>query len=245
MMASYADQFLWVIYPYLSLTILIVGIAYRYTRDRLSITSKSSELLEKKTLRYGNLMFHWGLIFVILGHFAGLFIPLSVFQDLGVSNSMYHTAAGLLGGVFGSVAWIGLIVLTVRRLGNDRIRMNSSLLDIFALFLLLVIISLGLSLTLGYDHFYGTYEYRLTISPWIRGILTFHPDASLMSGVPLIFKIHILVSFLLYPVIPFTRLVHLFSAPVKYLFRRPQIFRKADMGYVLRSERKEWIKWEK
>ncbi len=231
-MTSLLDQFLWVIYPYLSLSLMVIGLGYRYRKSKITITSRSSEILEKKSLRYGNLLFHWGIIFVILGHFAGLFIPISVYNNLGVPSSMYHLGAGVLGGLFGTAAWVGLLILITRRFHNDRVRMNSSFADFFVLLLLLVIISLGLSLTLGYDVINGPYEYRLTVSPWIRGLLTFRPDASLMDSVPLIFKIHILVSFLLYPTIPFTRLIHLFSAPVKYLFRKPIVFRKKTAKYT-------------
>ncbi|QXJ32219.1 respiratory nitrate reductase subunit gamma [Saccharolobus shibatae] len=231
-MTSILDQFLWVIYPYISLTIMVVGLVYRYSKDKLRISSESSEILEKRTLRYGSLLFHWGLIVVILGHFAGFLIPISVYNSLGVAPETYHLLAGLLGGIFGAAAVIGVIILLARRLYYDRVRRNSNFADFFVLFLLLIITLLGLYLTLGYNTIYGVYEYRLTVGPWIRGLITLTPNASLMNSVPLPFKIHILISFLLYPAIPFTRLTHLFSLPIQYPFRRPIIVRYRSREYA-------------
>ena len=88
----------------------------------------------------------------------------------------------------------------------------------------------GLLLVIGMGVFnviFGHYNVLDSVAPWIRGILTFRPDASLMAGVPLSYKIHILLALLLLAFSPFSRLVHIWSAPVFYLFRRPIIFRRA------------------
>ena len=63
-------------------------------------------------------------------------------------------------------------------------------------------------------------------SPWIRGILTFHPDPGLMAEVPFQYKLHILAAFALLAFSPFTRLVHIWSVPLFYIFRRPLLFRR-------------------
>jgi nitrate reductase gamma subunit len=104
--------------------------------------------------------------------------------------------------------------------------------DTFSLFQeFMAIMSFGLSLPLGYDLINGSAAYNSVMSnvgQWMTGFFTFRPDASLMQGVPLIFKIHILLSFLLYPSIPFTRLIHIFTTPVRYLYRKPLVFRRMN-----------------
>ena len=61
------NQFIWIIYPYLCLTIFIIGHLARYKYDQFSWTAKSSELIEKKQLKWGSLLFHLGVIPVFLG----------------------------------------------------------------------------------------------------------------------------------------------------------------------------------
>ncbi len=223
-MTDFLEQFLWIIYPYAALAALIGGIWYKYSRRQLTITSKSSELLESRALKVGSQLFHWGIIFVLLGH-LDLLVPVSVFHRLGISNALYHTYAGILGGFFGIVAISGLIILIGRRLIYDRVFTTTELSDFFVLVLLAVQVVIGLSLTLGYDTIYGPFPYRYTIGAWFRGLLTLRPDISHMVGVPLIFQIHVLIGFLLFAVTPYTRLIHIISAPVKYLVRKPIVRR--------------------
>ena len=228
---DFLNQLAWVIYPYMSFSLMIIGVVYRFKYRPLSITSKSSELLEKERLRWGARLFHYGIIFVILGHFAGLFVPISLLHRFGVPDYMNYVVSVLAGGIFGLMAWIGLAYLIGRRLFVKRIRQNSSFGDTYVLILLLVIMSFGLSLPLGYDLINGSAAYNSVMSnvgQWMTGFFTFRPDASLMQGVPLIFKIHILLSFLLYPSIPFTRLIHIFTTPVRYLYRKPLVFRRMN-----------------
>ncbi len=219
------NQFWWLIYPYLSVTVLIVGSLYRYAFNPMSWGSRSSELLEKRQLRWGSQLFHWGLLLVIVGHVMGLLIPVSVYQAIGISHDMYHTNADILGGMAGLITWIGLLMLLIRRLGNRRIRTNSSVSDIVALILLFIVVSLGDSMTLIYNNVVGPYGYRHTIGPWVRGLLVLHPDVALMSHVPVLFQIHIILAFLLFALLPFTRLVHIWSLPLAYLRRTPIQYR--------------------
>ena len=228
---DFLNQLAWVIYPYMSFALMIIGVVYRFRFRPLSITSKSSELLEKERLRWGARLFHYGIIVVILGHFAGLFVPIALLNRFGVSDYMNYVVSVLAGGIFGLMAWIGLAYLIGRRLFVKRIRQNSSFGDTYVLILLLVIMSFGLSLPLGYDLINGSAAYNSVMSnvgQWMSGFFTFRPDASLMNSVPLIFKIHILLSFLLYPSIPFTRLIHIFTTPVRYLYRKPLVFRRIN-----------------
>ncbi|CRK82223.1 respiratory nitrate reductase subunit gamma [Neobacillus massiliamazoniensis] len=219
-------QFLWVIFPYLMLTIFIVGHIYRYNVDQLSWTAKSSEFLEKKHLKWGSMLFHIGILFVFVGHVGGLLIPKSLMESLGVSESMYHAGAVYGGGLAGIITLLGILILLNRRLTNKRVRLTSDTSDLITVILIFLIILIGIYNTLIGNRLHPHFDYRETISPWFRGLLTFVPDPSLMKGVPLGFQLHILISFALIGIWPFTRLVHVWSVPLSYFKRRYIIYRK-------------------
>jgi nitrate reductase gamma subunit len=219
------EQFLWVVLPYIVLTIFVGGHLYRYQYDQLGWTSKSSELLEKRILRIGSNLFHWGIIFVFGGHIMGLLIPIEVYEAMGVSEHQYHTIA-LLGGIpSGLAATIGILILLYRRVTVRRLIVTSTKGDWVSLFFLAIIILSGMSATfLNVDS--NGFDYRTTIGPWLRSILFFRADASYMADVPVWFKVHILAALGLFAAWPFTRLVHVFSVPIRYLFRSYVIYRK-------------------
>ncbi|OYD06694.1 respiratory nitrate reductase subunit gamma [Paludifilum halophilum] len=219
------EQFLWVIYPYLVITVFIVGHLYRLNNHPFSWTSKSSEFLEKRVLKWGSTLFHWGILFVVIGHVAGLLVPVSVYRALGVSDEAYHVIALSAGGIAGLAALLGALLLMGRRFRVKRVRATSSVGDLLVIVLLVIILLTGLTAT-GTNVSHTGFDYRTTINPWIRGILTFRPDASLMEKVPVAFKIHILLAFGLFAVWPFTRLVHVFSLPITYLSRSYVVYRR-------------------
>lgn len=212
--------FLWVIYPYIALTVMVVGLIYRYDADPFGWTARSSELLEKAKLMWGSNLFHWGIIFAFFGHVAGILVPLAFYRLTHVPDEFYHLNALAAGGLAGTATLVGLFILAVRRLGVRRIWRTSSTGDIVALALLIATAIPGMITTA-----YHNYEYRLTVGPWFRGLLTFHPDPNLMVGVPLRLQVHILLAMLTFAVTPFTRLVHLFSLPIAYLRRAPIQYR--------------------
>ena len=218
------DYLFWVALPYAVLAIFVLGHIYRYITDPMSWTSKSSELLEKKLLRFGSMPFHYGIILVLAGHVIGLLIPKAVHEAFGLSDYVYHIIA-VIGGLFaGFLTLLGLIVLTYRRFAIKRVLANSSAGDIVVLVLLLLVVLAGLTATLS--NIDGSFDYRENIAPWLRGILTLRPDPTLMVDVPIIFKLHIFLVMLLFAVWPFTRLVHVLSFPVVYLWRSYIVFRR-------------------
>jgi nitrate reductase gamma subunit len=219
-------QFLWVIYPYITLTIMIAGLLYRYTYKQIGWGAPSTEILEKKMLRTGSMLFHYGIIFAFIGHVMGILIPIGVYDVLGVSDAMYHLNAVLFGGLVGVITWIGLLVLIVRRLSQRRLRLKTGRSEWTSLLSLFIIVTIGtFFMTIGYNLLVHAYNYRLTIGPWFRGVLTFHPDASLMVGVPLVYQIHAFLGFTFFAIIPFTKLVHFFTLPLRYAARAPIQYR--------------------
>ncbi|MCF8567511.1 respiratory nitrate reductase subunit gamma [Alicyclobacillus tolerans] len=229
-------QFLWVIFPYLCIAVLVVGTIYRYSYDQIGWGSKSSEILEKRLLRWGSLLFHWGLVFVFFGHVMGLLIPIQFYQWLGVSSEFYHMNAEIFGGLTGLAAWVGILLLLIRRIVNKRVRLNSSPSDYVALCMLFIVVSLGLYVTTIYDSIHGPYEYRTSVGPWFRQVLTLHPQAALMLHAPLVLQMHAISAFLLFAISPFTRLVHIWSAPFAYITRAPILYRSRAQYRKAREE---------
>ncbi|MBM4763385.1 respiratory nitrate reductase subunit gamma [Bacillus sp. B15-48] len=227
---TFFDYFLWVFFPYITLTIFVVGHIFRYNHDQFGWSAKSSQFLESNMLKWGSLLFHWGIIFVFFGHVAGILIPKFFYDTIGINEHMYHFGAVWFGGAAGIATVIGGALLFLRRARVKRINMNSKLTDYLSLIVLGIVVLVGFTNTVGYTASGGTFDYRTTIGPWFRGLLTFRPLPEMMAGAPLGFQLHVLTAFALFAIWPFTRLVHVWSLPLEYLKRRYIIFRK--MGSV-------------
>lgn len=208
------------------IAITIVGHIYRYSTDQMNWSSRSSEILENKTLRWGSLLFHYGIIFVFFGHVLGLLIPKTFISAIGINYTLYHNMAIYIGGTAGTITVIGIFLLLIRRYGNKRVSVTSSFGDKFIIVLLFLIVGFGIYNTLFYNLYFGHFEYRSTISPWFRSLFIFSPDPKLMLHVPLTYKIHIILAFLAFGVWPFTRLVHIWSIPIAYIKRSHIVYRR-------------------
>lgn len=219
------EWIVWGILPYVVMTLFIGGHIFRYKYDQFGWTTKSSEFLEKKDLKLGSNLFHWGIIFVFGGHVMGIIVPKGLHESLGLSETAYHTLALVAGIPAGVIALIGLIILIRRRFKHQRIRLTTSKADWVALFGLLLVVGSGLAATFLNIDSQG-FDYRETIGPWFRGLFKLNIQPELMSSVPLWFKVHVLGGFILFAVWPFTRLVHFFSLPLLYISRSPIIYRR-------------------
>ena len=209
------------VFPYLCLTVFTVGHTYRYITDRYSWNARSSEFLEKSTLKNGSILFHWGILGTLLGHTGGLLIPQRVFDLVGISSEVHLLIAYWSGLLVGIAAFVGSAILLWRRLTNKRVKASGTANDLITISGLAIVIGLGL-----YNVIFGHFNVLYSVAPWIRGILTFRPEASLMLDVPINYKIHILSALALLAFSPFSRLVHIWSAPFSYALRRYVVFRK-------------------
>ncbi|HEY8703286.1 MAG TPA: respiratory nitrate reductase subunit gamma [Gaiellaceae bacterium] len=232
-----ADLFLWVALPYICLTIFVVGHVWRYRRDQLTWTARSTQLLEQRLLRVGSLLFHYGILAVIGGHVLGIVVPAGVTDRVGVDAHAYHRIAIVAGGTAGVAMTLGLLILLYRRAAVPRVRVTTSRGDLLLYPLLTVAIVTGMIATFGDNLLFGTYHYRETVSPWFRGIFMFSPQASLMEGAPFLFQLHATCVWLLYAVWPFSRLVHVWSIPLSYLQRSWILYRSRNPRAALAYER--------
>lgn len=237
------SQFLWVIFPYLALAAFVLGHVYRYVYDQYGWTPKSSQILERRLLMWGVILFHWGLLFVIGGHAMGLLVPIEVYRALGVSDHNYHLLSLWAGSFVGAAALVGILLLNLRRWFVARVRSTTDWMKFLTDAMLLLVIVLGMAATIGYRVYasqyelQGEFEYRETIGPWFRGLFMFSPDAELMVGTPLIFQLHTLSAFLLFALWPFSSLVHAFSVPLGFLRRRNIQYRSRDPRSALRRRK--------
>ena len=224
------DQLLWVAMPYIVITFFIVVTVLRFKTNPYGWTAKSSEILEKPLLKWGSHLFHWGLLCVFVGHVAGLLVPLEFYHALGVSDEFYHLNAIVGGGVAGMATLAGLLILCYRRLKIPRVRKTSSAGDMVALVFLVLMIATGIFATACNAAPQHDYDYRASINPWIRGVLLLHPEPMLVATAPWYFKVHILSAYGFFIAFPFTRLVHVFSLPIAYLWRSYVLYRKRSVN---------------
>ncbi|HLR61694.1 MAG TPA: respiratory nitrate reductase subunit gamma [Lentibacillus sp.] len=217
--------FWWVIFPYITLAIMIFGSIYRFAYRQMTWVAPSTEFFEKKKwLRIGSPLFHYGLLFAFFGHLMML-IPIEFYRAIGVTDHLYHQFAIYAGGLAGLMVVAGAVVLLIRKMVIDRVRVHATFADFFSVISLIIVAGLGVYMTLIYNTTVVAYEYRETIGPWIRSLFVFRPQYELMGGVPFVFQLHVITAFALFASIPFTRLVHLYSAPVHYLNRPYQQYR--------------------
>lgn len=220
------DFFLFQIFPYIAIAVFLLGSILRFDRDPYSWRAKSSQLLRRRQLVIGSVLFHVGILVILIGHAVGLLTPVFLFEMIGISHAAKQMMAIIVGGAAGVLCFIGLLMLLHRRLFDPRVRATSSFGDIAILILLLAQLCLGMySITESLRHPDG--HEMLKFMGWAQHIVTFRGDAHLfLADVALVFRLHITLGLVIFLVWPFTRLVHVFSAPVGYLFRPYQIVRK-------------------
>ena len=206
-------------YPYLCLTVFLLGSWLRFDREQYTWRSGSSQLLRRRQLMWGSNLFHVGILVIFLGHFVGLLTPIRIFDALGISHTFKQWMAIVIGGAAGLMCLAGITLLTHRRLFDALIRKTSSFGDIAILLLLFAQLLLGLAtIPVSLGHLDG--HEMVKFMTWAQGILLLQPGVSAMIlDVHPIFKAHLFLGMTIFLVFPFTRLVHVWSAPVWYLGR--------------------------
>lgn len=219
-MGDFLNQFFFGYYPYVCLAVFFIGSLLRFEHGQHSWRSGSSQLLRRKQLLIGSVLFHVGILIIFVGHFVGLLTPIAVFDALGISHGAKQMLAIVAGGVAGLVCLVGIAMLTHRRLFDARIRATSSFGDTAILLILFAQLLLGLAtIPVSMQHLDG---HEMTkFMEWAQRIWTFRGGAAdLVADAHPIFKAHLTLGLTIFLVFPFTRLVHIFSAPVWYLGRR-------------------------
>lgn len=229
--------FLWAILPYIAGTLFIAGCIWRWRNDKFGWTTRSSQPLESKWLKWASPLFHFGIIFVLFGHIMGLLIPKGATRAMGLNDHVYHLIATIPGTIAGIATVLGLVLLLIRRFTRGDVLRASTRFDKFMYTTMSIVILFGFSATLMHQLFgVGSaggagYDYRETISPWLRSLFTLNPQWQLMEGVPALFQIHIVLALVFFMIFPFTRLVHSISGvmPIVYTTRPYIVYRSRDV----------------
>jgi nitrate reductase gamma subunit len=220
------NNMLFGVYPYVAIIVCVVASWIRFDREQYTWKADSSQMLNGKGFRLASNLFHVGVIFILMGHFIGLLTPESVYHHV-ISTANKQMLAMVSGGFFGILCLIGLLMLIKRRLTDERVMASTKTSDIVVLFMLLIQLILGLiSIFISMDHLDGSVMVQL--GNWAQGIVTFQGVAAAASieNVHIIYKLHIFIGLSMILMFPFTRLVHMISAPIWYIGRRYQVVRE-------------------
>ena len=221
---------LWLTLPYVAFTSFVVGHIWRYRHDQFGWTTRSSQLHESRLLRLGSPLFHFGLLAVLGGHVFGIGVPADWTAAVGVSEHAYHLMSVSFGTLSGLATITGLTILLYRRFAVSAVRAATTTIDKVMYLMLSTAIVTGMLNTIGSNLIGGGYDYRATVSPWFRSLFTLSPQPGLMVGIPISFQIHAVVVLVLLAGWPYTRLVHVFSAPLGYLVRPYIVYRSRDVA---------------
>jgi nitrate reductase gamma subunit len=213
------DFILFVIFPYVAVLLAVGGSLYRYFANRFSYSSLSSQFLENEKLFWGSTLWHYGVIPTLIIHLAGFTIPKVLALMHSTPELLYVTE--LAGKVFGLMAFAGIVLLIVRRVKASKVRVVTTPMDWIILVLLLNQIFLGMWTAFFYR--WGATWFIHTATPWAASLATFHPQPGYVSALPLVPRLHFLNATLLIALFPFSRLVHMVTFPVTYLWRRFQV----------------------
>ncbi len=213
------DYLFFIALPYIAVTLLVVVSIYRYVTNRFSYSSLSSQFLEGDELFYGSVPWHLGIIGALTGHLIGFLFPAEVLWFNGVPLRLYILET--TGFVFGLLALVGIVALMWRRITTPRVRSVTSAVDTIVLLLLFVQVVLGVYTALFYR--WGSSWFAASAVPYLRSLFLFQPDMSTIQPMPYVIQWHIITAFFLVAIFPFSRLVHMVSIPVEYLWRPYQV----------------------
>jgi nitrate reductase gamma subunit len=217
---------LWVALPYAAIALFLAGHVWRYRTDQYGWTTRSTQILESRRLKWGSPLFHLGALAAIGGHVLGIVIPTSWTETVGVSGETYHAVSATAGTIAGVACAAGLVILVWRRAASPRVRVTTTRMDVLVYGLLVVVIGLGLAETVGRNALGGGYDYRATVAVWFRSIAFFHPEPDTMVGVPILYQLHAASAWLILAAWPFSRLVHAWSIPLQYVGRPYILYRR-------------------
>lgn len=214
-----SDIVLFVVFPYLAMVLAVLGGVYRYYADRFSYSSLSSQFLENRQLFWGSVPWHYGIVSVLLAHIlAGVFPG---FWASLVGNTVRLYAMEITGLALGLLTFIGISLLIIRRMADPKVFAVTTVMDWVLLTDLLIQVGLGVYIAFSYR--WGSVWYLSTAVPWLGSLVRLHPDVRHIVPLPLLVKLHFLNAFVVIALFPLTRLVHIFTVPLSYLWRPYQV----------------------
>lgn len=221
-------KFFYGVYPYIALTVFILGSLLRFDREQYTWKSDSSQLMSKKGIWLPSNLFHIGVLAIFGGHFVGLLTPHSLFLSLGISDMTHQYIAIYAGSIFGTICFLGAFMLWLRRITNARVWATSSRMDVFIISWLVATVMLGLAtipFSMGHAS-HGDPGVMIALATWVQSVVGLGANPELLRGVEPIFLVHMFFGMTVFLLFPFSRLVHVWSVPIGYLGRAYQIMRR-------------------
>ena len=212
--------------PYVALFTFFLVTILRYRTQKFTYSSLSSQLLENKSHFWTMVPFHYGILFVLLGHIVAFLVPRSILAWNGHPIRLYILEITALSA--GLLTVVGMVGIIVRRLTNSKIRVVTSRIDTILYVLLLTQLVSGVAVAIFYP--WGSSWFATSMSPYLWSLLTFQPDTSIIVVLSWLVKLHVINAFLLILIFPFTRLVHILVVPNPYLWRKTQVVRWYGRG---------------
>ncbi len=212
---DYLNNFFLGYLPYIALAVIVAGTAYRVIVRNKTIQATSSQFISKdKTLLVGSNLFHYAILIVFFGHVFGLLTPEWSYNWL-ISNETKRMLAMTFGSLSGIVALVGITMLAIRRFTNKYVRATGKFQDDLIVALLLFQIALGMWST--YITSQTPLSDYMAMEHYAQGVFTFKPESwRYIAHVDVIFKLHIVTGLLIFILFPFTKLIHMVAAPLKY-----------------------------
>lgn len=215
------DSLIFVVLPYTALALLLFVVPYRYLTNRLTWTTYSTQFLERKTLFWGSMSWHYGIILILLAHLAGIVWPQGMQRLLGNQQTLIVLES--IGVGLGLLALFGTLVLLLRRVNSGMLNRVTFPTDWVLLYLLLLQTVSGVYV--GMFMRWGSVWYLHTAVPYLHSLLIFHPQTGYVADFPLVFKLHVAMAFLIISLLPFTKLVHLLFFPFRFLADPPILYK--------------------
>lgn len=209
------NNFLFVGLPYIAFAVFLIGTITRYKTEKFKVSSLSSQFLEGKKLFWGSVPFHWGILVLFFGHLTAFLIPKSIL--LWNSHPLRLLFLEITSFIFAICVFIGLVLLFLRRISDDRVRILTTKMDVFVGLLLLFQIFSGIYTAVFFR--WGSSWFATVMSPYLKSLFLFTPDIEAISIMPLMIKLHVIGAFLIILMVPFTRLVHFLVYPLNYLWK--------------------------
>jgi len=213
------DTVLFVVFPYVAVVVATISGISRYRNNRFSYSSLSSQFLENRTLFWGSVPWHYGIVTLLTAHLLPLLFP-SLWGDL-LSDRIRLYVLEVSGLGLALMTVLGMTLLIVRRLRSPRVLAVTSSADWLLLITLLTQVAIGFWIALVYR--WGSGWYLHTAVPWMISLLVFQPEIQYVTALPWLVQFHLLAGFFLVLLFPFTRLVHVFTYPLTYLWRPLQV----------------------
>lgn len=228
------DTLMFIVLPYLSLVVLLIGSIYRYRNRGFQVSSLSSQFLEGRKLFWGSLPFHWGLLFLFFGHLISFIFPETVLAWNG--NPVRLLILEFSSFAFGLLVLVGLLLLVKRRLSEKKLLVVANKMDLVVYTVLIVQVLSGLGVAFFVR--WGSSWFSSVLTPYLRSIFSFKPEINAMVEMPWLVQIHVISAFAIIGIIPFTRFVHFLVAPLDYAWRKYQLVIWNWNPKVIRMSRK-------